>query len=232
MAKQSLKIAQLKEDQRCAALGAILSQVGDQIGHYEAEKGQLDIDVIVEVKALLDRGMKEYGLTEEDTYKGTKKEPNPVWHMMVDAMNAPRIAAGLPELGTGTRDNYMSRIRQYLKDRGATPLDLHGSIAKEKAMQALRAAAEKSKDDAAPADKKTVSFKAKASEADDDAEEGSGEAANAPRYTLAALQDTLAGFITTNDEPDADAETELLLKMAEDFLQVVNNIVKKQKAKK
>jgi hypothetical protein len=79
--------------------------------------------------------MKSNGLTVVMLKAPTKNEPRECYTCLVDALQAVRIGAGLKPLKDSTRDNYLSRIRAFVKARGAEPLDLFGNLAVKKAEQ-------------------------------------------------------------------------------------------------
>jgi hypothetical protein len=113
---------------KAASIGDTIARIGDEIGHYTVDhdlaKGQLQETV----ESLLRVAM-EQGLVAEMLKAPTKKEPRECYTLLVDAMNAPRIANDMPELKNTARDNYMSRIRKFVEARGAVPLDLFGNYA-------------------------------------------------------------------------------------------------------
>lgn len=150
-----------KADAQAAKLGVLMAEVGEQIGVREADVAIGKAETIETVEALL-RQMMANGLTCGTGVKGDKsvpdmlKAPNnnfpgELYTVFVDAINAPRIAADLPEVSKGVRDNYLSKMRTFVRARGAAPLDLYGNLAKAKA-EATKSANAKTKVDVSSSD--------------------------------------------------------------------------------
>lgn len=123
-----------KEESKYASLGDAMMQVGESIGYYSVEHDIAQETTIGVVSTILKDAMKQ-GLEVAMLKAPTKSEPRECYTCLVTALQAVRTAAGLTPLKDATRDNYLSRIRAFVKARGAEPLDLFGNIAVKKAEQ-------------------------------------------------------------------------------------------------
>lgn len=123
-----------KNNARYTSLGAAMHEIGESIGYYSIEHDFAQETVISAVSNVLKNAMKQ-GLEVAMLKAPTKAEPRECYTCLVDALQGVRSAAGLPPLKDATRDNYLSRIRAFVKARGAEPLDLFGNLAVKKAEQ-------------------------------------------------------------------------------------------------
>lgn len=128
-------------DKKAATLGDIMQRVGDELGAYTVEHDLLQIDVRTSIEEHLRTAMK-MGLEVAMLKAPTKAEPRECYTCLVDALNAQRRGAGLKLLSDATRDNYMTRIRAFVRDRGANPLDLFGNLAVKAKKEAAKQAAQ------------------------------------------------------------------------------------------
>lgn len=117
-----------KTNAKYASIGDMMQEAGIEIGTYTAYKDSLQSSVVEHVTTLLKSAMKQ-GLDVNMLKAPTKDTPREAYTCLVDAMNAARVSAGMKELDVRVRDNYMSKIRAFVKDRGANPLDLFGNLA-------------------------------------------------------------------------------------------------------
>lgn len=117
-----------KADQVSGSIGDAMQQIGETIGYYTVEKELLQSDTLAAVQSYLKQAMK-HGLTVAMLKAPTKLNPSECYTCLVDALQSVRKASGLKPLADATRDNYLSRIRSYIRDCGANPLDLFGNIA-------------------------------------------------------------------------------------------------------
>lgn len=140
-----------KADTKAADIGDLVAQIGDEIGHYSADADIAKGSLLQHVESLLRKAM-DAGLTDEMLKAPTKIEPRECYVLLVDAINAPRLANGLEELKSSVRDNYMSKMRAFLRSRGAEALDLFGNIAKTKAKAASKTSEPEPEADEAEAD--------------------------------------------------------------------------------
>lgn len=120
--------AVVEENEKFGNIGDTLQELGSEIGHYMVDKELAQESLLDVVSALLLRAM-EQGLTVDMLKAPSKSNPGECFIAIVDGINAARIGAGKGELATGARDNYMTRIRAFVRDRGANPLDLFGNLA-------------------------------------------------------------------------------------------------------
>lgn len=201
---------QAQENERLATIGDLVQRIGDEIGHFTADKELAQDQLQVLVGNLLTDAMNA-GLTVEMLKAPTKASPQECYVALVDAINAPRVAIGLPELKNSVRDNYLSRIRSFLKSRGAEPLDLFGNIAKAKAKAAAKSDASEADegDEAERVTARTVSFNAK---------QGTDESL----IGLPALQKFLNAWIDANGEGKVKAS---FVQMAVDLRDEVAEIL-------
>lgn len=221
MAKVSLAVRRANEERQAQTLGALISDIGETLGNYSADSEMTKSDTRATIEEYLTVAMKEHGLQVEMLKAPSKTNPGELWTILVDAINAPRVACDLPELSTGTRDNYLSRIRAFVRDRGAMPLDLFGNLAVKKA----KVAAEQ-----------VASEQAVSEETNSTSEElpevSAAVIADKPTVMnakgLIALRDFLALFIEQNDEPEASADMEFVLGAADELLQATKKIIAKK----
>lgn len=120
------------ENKRLGNIGDALQQVGETIGYYSVETDMLKADVRLAVEEHLKFALSR-GLTVEMLKAPSSKNPGECWTAIVDALQGVRESAGLDPLKDSTRDNYLSRIRNFVRDRAANPLDLFGNFAVKKA---------------------------------------------------------------------------------------------------
>jgi hypothetical protein len=202
-----------------ARIGALIADAGDSIGVYTVG---LDLDqasTISSVEAAV-RDAIALGLTcDKESATGdmlkapSKTNPGELWTVFVDAINAPRMANGLPELAKGARDNYLSRIRAFVRARGADSLDLYGNIqaAKLRAAAAAKqpAAVNAGDDDATGDDTTPVSAHVRGAAANDES-----------TYTgAAALAAFLSKFVDANPKDSASIGFCTIIGAVEDLLE-------------
>jgi hypothetical protein len=216
MSKTSLSATTRKQavaDDVAARQGVAISTIGEMIGNYSTSTEFDKADLVANISSVLVAAMKDDDLQAEDLKAPSNSNPGELWTVLVDSINAPRLANELPELATGTRDNYLSRIRAFLRARGAEPLDLFGNFAVKKA-KAEAAAAQQAKE---------AVDKAK------DSSEESGEVADKNAVVNAkgpvALRDFLAAFIVQNDYKKANNRMQHLIDMADDLLEEAKKAV-------
>lgn len=158
-----------KKNATYATVGDAMAAIGDEIGAYTADKELMQSEVLLDVARHLRAAMK-LGLEVNMLKAPTKDMPRECYTILVDAINAPRLSAGMDELKPATRDNYLSRIRAFVKARGAVDLDLFGNLRTKELKAVKKAAPAKStpvdSDGAEPSEEelatsRTVSFNAK-----------------------------------------------------------------------
>ena len=126
MAKKSLAVAALKAESVQQFIGAKLVEAGEALGTYTVSS---EIDKVATVK-LVDESLRaamKAGLQRDMLKAGSQ-----CYLSFTGAISAVREANELEPISNGTRDNYMSRIRDFISARGAEPLDLYGNIAEAK----------------------------------------------------------------------------------------------------
>lgn len=143
-----------KKDQAYASVGQLMSCAGETIGHYTVEKDLLQSDTLAAVQSYLNDAMQQ-GLDEEMLRAPSASRTGEAYTCLVTALQETRIAAGMDVLKDSTRDNYMSRIRAYVRDRGANPLDLFGNLKVKAQRAALKAQATKNADGQTEAERAT-----------------------------------------------------------------------------
>lgn len=109
------------------AIASHMASIGMSMGAYGVETELLQCDVLSSVENALREAMK-LGLVVEHL-----KAKADCYNILVGNWQDFRVEAGRAPLSTGTRDNYMSRIRKFVQDRGANPLDLFGNLAVKEA---------------------------------------------------------------------------------------------------
>lgn len=114
------------------ALVNVMKSAGSTIGKYMAKKEKMKGELVASVTDILQDAMTNHGLTVDMLKAPTKETPRPCYTGLVDAMS--KTCGGA--LDVRVRDNYMSKIRAYVKDRGANPLDLFGNLATKAKQQA------------------------------------------------------------------------------------------------
>lgn len=127
-----------KVDAKNAILGHSMMQIGEAIGYYSIEQAIAQTDVITTITELLKLAMKN-GLEVGMLKASTKNSPRECYDCLVNALQGVRSEVEMKPISDATRDNYLSRIRAYVRDRGANPLDLFGNLA-TKAKKAAEAA--------------------------------------------------------------------------------------------
>lgn len=221
-----------KANQKAATIGDLVQRIGDEIGHFSADQ-DIGRGMLQETIEGLLRDAIKAGLTVEMLKAPTKASPQECYVALVDAINAPRLAldditrerfAGVPddvlrakglllgELKNSVRDNYLSRIRNFLKSRGAEPLDLFGNIAKAKSKAATKQGVSEASDDdeAERVTARTVSFNAKS---------GTDESL----IGLPALQKFLNAWIDANGEGKVKASfVEMVADLRDEIAEVLN----------
>lgn len=120
--------AQAKADQVAGSIGDAMQVIGETIGYYTVEKDTLQADTTAVVQKFLKQSMKQ-GLTVAMLKAPSKANPSECYVALVGALQTVRTSAGLKPLADATRDNYMSRIRNFVRDAGVNPLDLFGNLA-------------------------------------------------------------------------------------------------------
>lgn len=133
----------MMDDAKAQLLGSTMSNVGELIGVYTAAQETDQADTVGQVSEFLKDAMRQ-GLTVEMLKAPTKIAPRECYTALVDALQLARQVQGLKAISDATRDNYLSRIRAYVRDRGANPLDLFGNLAAAKAEKERKLAAKES----------------------------------------------------------------------------------------
>lgn len=136
-----------KIEQEQVTIASLLTSVGMHIGALETETELLRIEAQVHIEQSLREAMK-LGLQESmlsGRTVGGKKED--CYMLIVSNMQDFRVGAGLAALSDKVRDNYLCKIRAFVRDRGANKLDLYGN----EANKARNANAGKGKGGKAPA---------------------------------------------------------------------------------
>lgn len=130
----SPSIAEQAEAQaKLAALTSSLKSVGTDLGKYISRVSRERGKLIETVKAGIDIAMQE-GLAVDMLKAPTKTKAMPCYTALVSSLEKAAGANYDPRI----RDNYISKIRAYVKDRGANELDLFGNIAAAKARDAAK----------------------------------------------------------------------------------------------
>jgi hypothetical protein len=216
-------------DEVAAKLGVLMAETGEAIGMRDVDQVIGKEETIVVVKNALDR-MIELGLTcDKDCATGdmlkapSQSNPGELWTIFVDAINAPRMGAGLEEIAKGTRDNYLSRIREYVRGRGAQPLDLYGNL-KAAALKAAKTAAQAKK-------------AAQVSEGGDEGEKPLVGASDAPAHTeslkgVAPLVAFLSKYLKENVKGEVEPPFLNVLAMCEDVLDEAQDVFKAESQRK
>lgn len=243
---------------KAAALGTIFGNIGDTIGNASVETDYVRESAIEQVESYLKEAMTKHGLQVEMLKAPSKQNPGELWTIIVDAMNIPRRYAYCakhnakekdeskhitPEtmtadqkveadLRTSVRDNYLSKIRNFIRDRGANPLDLYGNIAQAKADKERKLANAKAKE-AVDAAKQSSSKETHVESEESTSEESTSEE-KAPVMNAkgaVALRDFLSLWIAQNNEGKVSAELEFLLDTADDLLDAVKDFISKKTSK-
>lgn len=201
-----------KANQKAATIGDLVQRIGDEIGHFSADQ-DIGRGMLQEtIEGLLRDAMKA-GLTVEMLKAPTKASPQECYVALVDAINAPRVAIGLDALKNSVRDNYLSKIRAFLKARGAEPLDLFGNRAKAgkfNPAKKVTASAEADESEAERVTLRTVSFNTK---------QGTDESL----IGLPALQKFLNAWIDANGEGKVKASfVEMVADLRDEIAEVLN----------
>lgn len=115
-----------------------LRNVGTAIGTQEKREKAARGEVLALVNAKLCEAMKA-GLTADDLKAPTKNWPGVFFTAIVTAMEEARGAKFETKQEKGNRDNMMTRMRNFLRDRGANPLDLYGNLARTAANKSKQA---------------------------------------------------------------------------------------------
>ena len=118
-----------KIEQEQVTIASLLTSVGMHIGALETETELLRIEAQVHIEQSLREAMK-LGLQESmlsGRTVGGKKED--CYMLIVSNMQDFRVGAGLAALSDKVRDNYLCKIRAFVRDRGANKLDLYGNEA-------------------------------------------------------------------------------------------------------
>lgn len=112
-----------KIEREQGTIASHMTSIGMAMGAFQVESEFMQLDVLSHVENALREAMK-LGLVIEHL-----KAKADCYNLIVTNWNDFRVEAGRAPLSTGTRDNYMSRIRKFVQDRGANPLDLFGNLA-------------------------------------------------------------------------------------------------------
>lgn len=219
---------------RAFRLSTVAHTIGETIGLYEANKVLTREEVRQEVENYLKTAMKEDGLTEDMLYKPSKNNPGELYTIIVDSLNTHYRALHGEDLDVRLRDNRMSKIRAFVRDRGAVPLDLFGTFAAKASAEKAKLAVKQAKDAAS----KVVADAQASSKETHSANEESAPAAPAEvapakpnARGLLALQDYLSEFIAQNDEPEISDEMEFVLGACDELLQTINKLIATKQAK-
>lgn len=116
-----------KIEREQGTIASHMTSIGMAMGAFQVESEFMQLDVLSHVENALREAMK-LGLVIEHL-----KAKADCYNLIVTNWNDFRVEAGRAPLSTGTRDNYMSRIRKFVQDRGANPLDLFGNLAVKEA---------------------------------------------------------------------------------------------------
>lgn len=119
-----------------AHIGLMLCEAGETLGAYTVMAQQDSTTCLESMTASLTLAMSD-GLTVDMLKAGRA-----AYTALVESFQNVRTANGMTQLTNATRDNYASRIRSFVRDRGANPLDVFGNLkaAEQKAAKKAEAA--------------------------------------------------------------------------------------------
>lgn len=124
------RVSKIEREQ--GTIASHMTSIGMAMGSFQVESEFLQVDVLAHVENALREAMK-LGLVIEHL-----KAKADCYTLIVNNWNDFRVGAGRAPLSTGARDNYMSKIRKFVQDRGANPLDLFGNLATKAKKQASK----------------------------------------------------------------------------------------------
>lgn len=110
-----------------------LNAAGNAIGKYVKSQEKARGALTAAVSGFLSEAMTA-GLTVDMLKAPSKAAPQACYVAIVSSMEKARGT----ELSAAVRDNYMSKIRAFVKDRGANALDLFGNLANAAKAKAAR----------------------------------------------------------------------------------------------
>lgn len=136
---KSISLARIdatKSNNNDAHIGLMLCEAGETLGAYTVMAQQDSTTCLESMTASLTLAMSD-GLTVDMLKAGRA-----AYTALVDSFQNVRTANGMTQLTNATRDNYLSRIRNFVRDRGANPLDVFGNLkaAEQKAAKKAEAA--------------------------------------------------------------------------------------------
>jgi len=123
----------MTEKQKVAAICKPLKDAGAAIGNYMVKKEKIKGELREKVQALVKESMAA-GLQVEMLKASSEKVTRPAYDAFVNAIAKAR-GIEWDDSNKAVRDNYMSKVRAFVKDRGANPLDLFGNFAQKKAAE-------------------------------------------------------------------------------------------------
>ncbi|MHB0978452.1 MAG: hypothetical protein ACYC1K_03585 [Minisyncoccota bacterium] len=197
------RIDAAKVNNKDAHIGLMLCEAGETLGAYTVMAQQDSTTCLEAMTVSLKLAMAD-GLSVDMLKAGRA-----AYVALVDSFQYVREANGMPPLSNATRDNYLSRIRNFVRDRGANPLDVFGNL---KAME-QRKAKKEAAPVAAPSSKTELLSQTIAKK--EDSTELNG---------IAPLQNFLTAWTAAND---GNAALLQLRTLAGDLLRIVNATAKK-----
>lgn len=205
-----------KQNAKFGNIGDAMQDIGIELATYTIDKELAQADLRAYVESALRTAMKKHGLQVEMLKASTKNKTYEAYDCLVNALQGTRIAAGMKPLADATRDNYMSRIKAFVRDRGANPLDLFGNYA-------VKAAAEKKK-----AAAKVAAAPAESSEGASDTQDAPSteEADNARMQALRGLKPLNEFLLAWIDANDVGAVAEKYRVMVSDLQKQLGAVLK------